>query len=733
MKIISYNVNGLRSSLKNGLIQKIEAMDADIICLQETKMNSGIIDGLNGYHQYFNYASRKGYSGTAILSRAEPINVANGVDSLSEDEGRVITAEYEKYYLVCVYVPSIGSGREEYRMAFDAAFRKYISRLICLKPVIVCGDFNCAYQYEDVYSPTDYYETPGFTVMERNNFGKLLSTGLLDSLRVLQSELQNVYTWWSYRGNCRVRNVGMRLDYCLISNALAPYLESSRTLPNVTGSDHCPIEIIIRTEEILDSEGNNIIAFPIQPETRLENGTFSSFVNSYDEEPSNVDAHKSVSEITQIPAATKSKSLLSVTCARFKKYDFTFEDENGIRITRRFIVLERDDHDFRFTDFHRYIRNPRKKTNHISQHGQSRFDFIVPFLNHIYFVQGIRRLDELSVEMIQTYITFYATSSKNNVTRGTVERCMDYIFDFVELLLEDKRNALSFKLADLYKVVPKRDKKGKIYKIKVPVFNIPVKDKVKAPLNRDIPQKVFFLLLELIVQQHTDLLGMVMICAFAGARASEGCNVRCPNSPLGPGIIFTRVNGQIVKVQIDLTREIILRSDGVDVGRIKKERTQIVPQLFLKAFVTCYDIYESYMATVKKGRDPEFMPFSINSHGKTMTYDCFYQRFKAVVQDLIEICLKSEDPEIAMYGHILIDHPITPHIFRHYYTVQLVLSGISEPGELMSLRGDNSPESAMAYLQNKGELEKQFTLVNDKTFDYLSWVAEKKYKVDKHG
>ena len=414
--------------------------------------------------------------------------------------------------------------------------------------------------------------------------------------------------------------------------------------------------------------------------------------------------------------------------ATFKKYTYTFEDEKGCRISRIFIVLVRNDGYFRFTDFHRYVRNPREKTCKLSQHGESRFDYIIPFLNFAFSTQGIHCLEELNVDIIQAYLTHYSVGRDKTVRKSTVERCISYLMDFVQLLLEDEKNHLSFQKSDLYKEIPKRDKRGKIFPAIVPCFSVPVITEPRVPLNRDIPQKAFFILLDHIVRNHTDLLGIIIASAFAGCRTSESCNLRCPNSPLGPGILFTFVNGEIVKIQLDLTREVTLRSDAVNVGRIKKERIQNVPQLFLKPFMALYEIYENYISTVENGRDPQYMPFSINSQGNAMTYDCFYNRFRDVVQELIPIFMSSDDPEIAIYGKTLIDHPITPHIFRHYYTVQLVLSGISEPGELMSLRGDSCPESALTYLQNKGELEKQFTLVNDSTFDYLAWAAEKKHK-----
>ena len=384
-----------------------------------------------------------------------------------------------------------------------------------------------------------------------------------------------------------------------------------------------------------------------------------------------------------------------------------------------------------FTDFHKYIRNPRSVSNNISQHGVSRFDFLIPLLNHAYFQCGINRFEDITIEIIQKYLTVYATGQagckKNAPQKETVERCVDYVFDFIDLALMDSNNHFSFSREDLYREVVKRNKRGNVYTEKVPVFEVPRVSVPKEPLNRDIPEKAFFLLLDYIVRHHTDVLGLVMAGAFVGCRPGEETNIRCENSPLGPGIIFTIINGEVVKIAIDLTMERTLRSDNVIVGSIKKERTQYVPNLFIQPFMTCYRIYDDFMAS-NRTREPEYMPFSVNRSGMAMTYDAYRKRFEKIVKEMIPIYLRSDDPEIVIYGKILEDHPITPHIFRHYYTVQLVLSGISDVGELMSMRGDSSPESALTYLQNKGELEKQYSLVNNHSFDYLKFAAAARHK-----
>ena len=214
-----------------------------------------------------------------------------------------------------------------------------------------------------------------------------------------------------------------------------------------------------------------------------------------------------------------------------------------------------------------------------------------------------------------------------------------------------------------------------------------------------------------------------MNSAFAGLRPSESCNVRRTDSPLGPGIIFSESNGVVTSVEIDLSQEYNLRPDKKPVGRIKKERKQKVPDIFLKAYVDSYNIYMEYLAG--KTYDSIYGPFNINTKGIAYTYPLYYLRFREMIEnEIIPILFNSDNPKLQLYGRLLQEHNISPHIFRHWYTVQLVLSGVSDPYTLMYLRGDTSPESAITYLQNKSDLERKYQKVNNKMFEYTLWRAE---------
>lgn len=249
MKLISWNVNGLRAVINKGFMDFFKQIDADIFCIQETKMQEGQIELiLDGYYQYFNSAIKKGYSGTAVFTKEKPINVTYGIGIEEHDqEGRIITAEYEKFYLVNCYTPN--SKRElerlEYRKIWEDEIRKYLKKLEETKPVIYCGDLNVAHEEIDLKNPKTNHYSAGFTDEERNKMTELLNAGFIDSFRYLYPEKENAYTWWSYMMKAREKNVGWRIDYFITSNSLKGKIEDSKIHSEVMGSDHCPIELDI--------------------------------------------------------------------------------------------------------------------------------------------------------------------------------------------------------------------------------------------------------------------------------------------------------------------------------------------------------------------------------------------------------------------------------------------------------------------------------------------------------
>ena len=249
MKFISWNVNGLRACKDKGFAEAFKALDADFFCLQETKMQEGQLDlQFDGYTSFWNYAEKKGYSGTAIYTRHQPLSVTYGIDIEHHDrEGRVITLEMPAFYLVTVYTPNSQDElrRLDYRMTWDDDFRQYLQALDVRKPVVVCGDLNVAHQEIDLKNPKTNRRNAGFTDEERQKFGTLLDAGFTDTFRYFYPEQKDIYSWWSYRFRAREKNAGWRIDYFLASNRLQPLLRDAKIHTEIYGSDHCPVEVVI--------------------------------------------------------------------------------------------------------------------------------------------------------------------------------------------------------------------------------------------------------------------------------------------------------------------------------------------------------------------------------------------------------------------------------------------------------------------------------------------------------
>lgn len=245
MRFISWNVNGLRAVVKKGFEDIFWSLDADFVCLQETKLQEGQINlDLPGYESYWCYAEKKGYSGTAIFTRRTPLSASYNLGIPEHDsEGRVITLEYEGFYLVCVYTPNSQDGlrRLDYRMSWEDDFRDYLCELDKSKPVIVCGDMNVAHEEIDLKNPATNHFNPGFSDEEREKFTELLDAGFIDTFRSLYPDRTDAYSWWSYRAAARQRNVGWRIDYFVVSERLRGNIKDAYILPEVMGSDHCPV------------------------------------------------------------------------------------------------------------------------------------------------------------------------------------------------------------------------------------------------------------------------------------------------------------------------------------------------------------------------------------------------------------------------------------------------------------------------------------------------------------
>ena len=248
LKFVSWNVNGIRACCEKGFRESFEALNADFFCLQETKMQpEQMTFNPEGYYTYMNSAIKKGYSGTALFTKKEPLNVTYGINGEHNDEGRVITAEFEDFYFVTCYVPNAQSelARLDYRMEFEDAMRKYLVELDSKKPVIYCGDLNVAHKEIDLKNPKTNVGNPGFSDEERAKFTELLEAGFTDSYRYLYPDKTDAYSWWSYRFSARSKNAGWRIDYFVVSDGLKEKLKDAKIHTDVMGSDHCPVELLL--------------------------------------------------------------------------------------------------------------------------------------------------------------------------------------------------------------------------------------------------------------------------------------------------------------------------------------------------------------------------------------------------------------------------------------------------------------------------------------------------------
>lgn len=410
---------------------------------------------------------------------------------------------------------------------------------------------------------------------------------------------------------------------------------------------------------------------------------------------------------------------------RFAVYKHRLVIRDDQLITRQFIVLKDEvGVIFAFTNFHRHIKSARWLKS-ISDNSNNRFIFVAAFLNHIfikkYTTNRISSLNQLTKPMIQDFFNDYGADRFRN--KSTVERCAISITEFLISYVKCNNDICRLKINDFTKEISYKTQRGTIKTKRVPAFDILYNSKYKS-IFRDIPDAVLQIFLAHAAQNYKDIFFLMVMSSFAGIRPSEACNVRQECSPLGAGIMIRKTNGKVTRIVIDLSEEKNLRSDLLPVGGIKKERKQQIYPRFMTAFTTAYELHKQYLSTCKF--ESKYCPMSVNRQGKAMTYDNYRSRFKQLTNDVIPLLLQSDISEVIEYALDLQEHNIAPHIFRHWFTVKLCTYGEDVAG-LQYWRGDKSPESALIYLQNKGELQKQLKYINDELFDFFEYASEVKY------
>ena len=401
------------------------------------------------------------------------------------------------------------------------------------------------------------------------------------------------------------------------------------------------------------------------------------------------------------------------TQQRYAVYSFTASTPDGIAYTRSFIVVMNGyDIIVRFTRLQDYAGVYQKRTFiPISADPEAKLHYICAMLNYVLVEHGgefgIRHVFGITVEMLEEFFTSYALTPKPDGThkgKDTVERCLRAVTGFMANLSRGYGGFMKLSPDDLYREEGYFTRHGERKTRSVPNFQIRGITEVRSPF-RDLPTKVFELLIPLAFRYTPDIAFAMILQAFAGLRAGEALNVRQECSPLGPGLRFTEIDGRATSVEIDLTKVYVLRSDGKSVGRIKKPRKQEVFYPFLDAFCTAYQYHLALLG--KRPFEAAYAPMFPNERGKAIVYDSYLKRFKGLVREhLTPLLLASGDPELRIYGQKLCENSLTPHSLRHWFTVQLVLRG-ADIGEIQYWRGDSSPQSALEYLQNKGDLVRE--------------------------
>lgn len=462
---------------------------------------------------------------------------------------------------------------------------------------------------------------------------------------------------------------------------------------------------------------------------------------------------------------------------RFGTYILPLQLADKRRIERHFIVIKnKGGRIVCFTDFQKYCYNPDRKLKSITENGGNMAIYVCLFLNYAFYTKyHVKKLTDITANMFSQFMNDYGTgklpedivaanqsaeiTSKHiGRSRTSVERCSSAVLSFLRNVAS-KNPSSAINVRDLYEKKSYRTTKGNIAQKIRPNFVMVYDPEVKVTF-RDIPEKVFYIFLNEIIENHKDILMLAALGAFAGLRPSEACNVRRTDSSLGSGLIFDRVylpddasdhfkprndaaekivnrlyqknesaSGKLRDVRIDLTKELTLRSDMSAVGGIKKERWQHVYEPFLELFDQCYGIYMTYL----EGQlyEADYGPLTLSRNHMAMTYDTYRNHFKKMVSSIIPTMLLDDDPEVVEYAHMLQEHEIAPHIFRHWFTVQLVLFG-EDVGSIQYWRGDKSPESALSYINSKSDLMRRYKKVNDEQTDFMLWKAKKLHGSEKN-
>ncbi|MBQ8665482.1 MAG: site-specific integrase [Oribacterium sp.] len=407
---------------------------------------------------------------------------------------------------------------------------------------------------------------------------------------------------------------------------------------------------------------------------------------------------------------------------RYGVYTYRTSTEDGLVYSRSYIVVKNDYGIMRFTRLHEFAGFNNYKP--ITSDAEGKLYYICGMLNYVLVEHGsefgVKHVFKITTDMLQKFFDAYAYEKKPDGgfrSKETICRCISVVTHFMSNLAWKYGNQVSVKRNDLYRDHFFYDRQGRKKREAVPAFQVTGIPEVKK-IFRELPDKAFEILIPMAFRYVRDIAFGLCVQAFTGLRAGEVCNMRQEDSPIGPGVTITEINGAVIDIKIDITREVKIRKDDAEVAYIKKEREQHVPHMFRVAFCEAYRKHKEYLSTQKY--DKSYCPMFINENGDAMSYEVYRTRFKKLINTYLRpYLIKSSDPELRLYGQLLYENELGTHCLRHWYTQQLVLAG-GDIGEVQHWRGDSNPQSAFEYLQNKGDIAKELQRSNERLLDVIT-------------
>ena len=683
MKLLTWNVNGIRACLDHGFVDTIAKLDADVVCLQETKTRDGYIDGLPKYKQFFSNAERKGYAGTAILTRFDPSDVMCGIGVEEFDcEGRCITAEYDDYYVMCVYSPAAGAKLERlsYRLRWEESLRRFVGSLSSKKPVIICGDLNVAYSDADTCGGITA-ESAGTTLKEREAFKRLTECGFIDAYRTTYPDA-STYTWWSYRNGDRKKNNGMRLDYILVPTSLVPCLGSVNVFSGIYGSDHCPV-------------GSEINMTGSKQEKAADDGTEegSASLVRYTDSIISIDEYRL--------ARHKCEFRFTMHTVKYGRELYyipfigLYDIDSGIPLA--------------FPGYERWYLRLLSEEPKANNTMRKRASNIADLLNYLLHKTSITSLNEIDLNVLHGFLYDAKFDGEgedrdNELSPDTWRRIRADAFQFLSDYYESNKNTYKFRYstADLFTRSYSVNNQTGETRLQISYNSIGV----KAPRQKERKNRVLLYgyldLLIFVSRMYDPMLTLAIeLCAYAGLREGEVVNVtRRKIERLSSGF------GRVGKIRIDLMDDAPFAKEWegkTAFGSIKKYRRQEVYTDFVGAVSERLSEHEAMLAAMGVPDDVD-APLFITKWGSPMPVFTYRERLKKLFEEHFVPLLKiyaEKDGNWSEHAPFIESYEAAypgAHMLRHWFTMYLLNRTNLKKEQIMKWRGDSQIESMTDYI-----------------------------------